>query len=135
MEVTRKTDYAIRLLQELARSGGGPVSVRELAERQNVPYAFARSVQRDLVSAGFVTTLRGAKGGVVLARTPASITLYDVVASMQGTPSVAVCAHDPEWCEFSGGCAVHRVWCDADAMLREFLGSKTLAGLSDTDGK
>ena len=135
MEITRRTDYAIRLLQELVRSGDGPVSVRELAERQRVPYAFARSVQRDLVAAGFITTVRGAKGGAVLARTPESITLYEVVSSMQGAPSVSVCAHDPAWCEFSAGCAVHRVWCEADEMLREFLGSKTLAGLTVNERK
>ena len=135
MEITRRTDYSIRMLQELVRCGGGPVSVRELAERQHVPYAFARAVQRDLVGAGFITTVRGAKGGAVLARDADTITLYDVVTAMQGAPSVAVCAHDPAWCEFSGGCAVHTVWCEADEMLRAFLGSKTLAGLSVEERK
>jgi Rrf2 family protein len=123
------------MLQELVRSGGGPVSVRELAERQHVPYAFARAVQRDLLGVGFITTMRGAKGGAVLARDADTITLYDVVTAMQGAPSVSVCAHDPAWCEFSGGCSVHTVWCEADEMLREFLGSKTLAGLSVNERK
>jgi len=135
VEITRRTDYAIRLLLELVRSGGGPVSVRQLAERQQVPYAFARSVQRGLVGAGLISTVRGAKGGAVLAREPDNVTLYEVVSSMQGVPSVAACVNDPEWCSLAGGCAVHGVWCDADEMLREFLGSKTLAGLSVKDGK
>ena len=111
------------------------MSVRELAERQHVPYAFARAVQRDLTACGFITTVRGAKGGAVLAGDAGTITLYDVVSAMQGAPSVAVCASDPGWCEFSNGCAVHDVWCEADEMLREFLGSKTLAGLSVDERK
>ncbi len=111
------------------------MSVRELAERQQVPYAFARAVQRDLVEAGLITTVRGAKGGAVLARKPADITLYEIVATMQGEPSVAVCASDPGWCSMAGGCNVHRVWREADEMLRALLGSKTLAGLSENERK
>ena len=102
----------------------GPFRYGELAERQHVPYAFARAVQRDLVGTGFITTVRGAKGGAVLARDADTITLYDVVTAMQGAPSVSVCAHDPARCEFSGACAVHDVWCEADEMLREFLGAR-----------
>jgi Rrf2 family protein len=135
VEITRRTDYGIRLLLELARTGDGPVSARELAQRQGVPYAFARAVQRDLHAAGLVETVRGAKGGAVLARSPADITLLDAVRATQGTPSIAVCSNDPDWCGRSGSCAVHRVWCGADAMLRDYLGSKTLAGLTDEDGK
>jgi len=135
VEITRRTDYAIRLLLELVRSGGGPLSVRELAERQQVPYAFARSVQRDLVSAGFVTTIRGAKGGAVLGKGADEVTLYDVVHAIQGEPTVAVCASHPEWCAMSGTCTVHGVWCEADEMLGEFLKSKTLAGLSVRERK
>jgi len=129
VEITRRTDYAIRLLLELVRSGGGPVSVRELATRQCVPYAFARAVQRDLVAQGLLTTLRGAKGGAVLAIAPADLTLLRIVTAVQGEPSVSVCSTDPAWCSLSAGCSVHRVWRGADDMLRDYLGSKTLAGL------
>lgn len=130
MEITRRTDYAIRLLQELERRGAGPVSVRELAERQQVPYAFARAVQRDLVAAGIVTTVRGSAGGCVLAVAASDLTLLDIISAIQGKPAVSVCSSDPAWCAQSGGCSVHRVWCELDAMTREFLGGKTLAGLS-----
>lgn len=129
MEITRRTDYAIRMLLELTRSGGGPLSVRQLAERQGVPYAFARAVQRDLLEHEFITTVRGARGGAVLAKNPAEVSLLDVVTAIQGVPSVAVCAHDPSWCGYAGSCTVHRVWCETDEMLRNHLGSKTLAGL------
>ena len=135
MEITRRTDYAIRLLQELDRRGGGPVSVRELAERQAVPYAFARAVQRDLVAAGLVTTVRGRSGGCVLVRDSESITLLDIVSAIQGEPAASVCSRDPQWCAQSGGCSVHRVWCELDAITREFLGRKTLAGLNADVGK
>ena len=87
MEVTRRTDYAIRILLELARVGGGPVSVRELAETQGVPYAFARGIQRELVAAKLVESRRGASGGILLARPAAEVTLLDIANAKQGDDS------------------------------------------------
>jgi len=54
MDVTRRTDYAIRLISALTESQGKPLSVREAAEAYSVPYAFARSIQHALVQAGLV---------------------------------------------------------------------------------
>jgi len=129
VEVSRRTDYAIRILLDLAGSGGAPVSVRTIAERQDVPYAFARGIGRDLVSAGMVESRRGVAGGFVLVRDPRGLSLLEVVEAMQGPVSCAVCTSDPNWCKRMGGCSVHRVWSAADEMLREYLGSKSLAGL------
>lgn len=135
MDITRRTDYAIRMLMALTASKDCPVSVRVLAEQDAVPYAFARAVQRDLVAAGIVTATRGAAGGLCLSRPAGEITLLDIVTATQGSPSVAVCSKDPEWCKRSGSCSAHRVWCEADAMFRQFLSSKTLEGLVSNDRK
>ena len=129
MEITRRADYAIRILMELARCGGGPVSVRTLAKNQDVPYAFARGIQRDLAVAGLVTARRGAAGGAVLARPASDITLLDVVRATQTSTSCSVCVNDPTWCNRMGGCSVHQVWREADDMMAGYLGSKSLAGL------
>jgi Rrf2 family protein len=134
VEVSRRTDYAIRILLELARSDGAPVSVRALADTQDVPYAFARGIQRELVSAGLVESRRGALGGIMLARRADAISLLDVVEAMQGAPSCSVCTSDPDWCRRMGGCSVHRVWSEADRIVSEYLGSKSLAGLIGSEG-
>jgi Rrf2 family protein len=129
VEITRRTDYAIRILMELARSGGGPMSVRALASSQGVPYAFARGIQRDLVAAGLVETRRGASGGVVLAHSAEDISILDVVRATQSQSSCSVCVQDPTWCNRMGGCPVHRVWREADEMMAGYLEEKSLAGL------
>jgi Rrf2 family protein len=129
VEVTRRTDYAIRILLELARVGGGPVSVRELADSQGVPYAFARGIQRELVSAGLVESRRGATGGILLAKPAAEVTLLDIANAMQGDTSCSVCSRDPNWCSRMSECEVHQVWRETDSMVREYLGTKSLAGL------
>lgn len=129
MNITRRTDYAIRMLLEVARREGEPVSVRELADSQGVPYAFARSIQRDLVEAGFTRSRRGTTGGLVLGRPAAQISLLDVVEAMQGPISCSVCTRDPDWCSRLGGCGVHPVWRGADELVRRYLGSRDLEGL------
>lgn len=134
MEITRRTDYGIRILLELARRGGGaPLSVRVIAAAQEVPYAFARSIQGDLVAAGLVLSKRGAAGGIVLARRAAEISLLEVVEAIQGRVSVSVCSKDPGWCSRMGGCSVHRVWCEADRLVSAHLASQDLASLASAE--
>ena len=136
MEVTRRTDYAIRMLLELARAEDSrPVSVRSLAESQQVPYAFARGIQRDLVASGLVESHRGTSGGITLARKSSEITLLEVVEAMQGPVSCSVCTGDPDWCGRMKECEMHRVWAGADAVLREYLGGRTLASLAGDSGR
>lgn len=134
MEISRRTDYALRILLDLARSDGRPVSVRAIAERQDVPYAFARGIGRELVSAGMVESSRGVTGGLVLARDPENLSVLEVVEAMQGSVSCAVCTSDPTWCKRMNGCSVHGVWSGADEMLKEYLGSKSLGGLLESEG-
>ena len=135
MEITRRTDYAIRILLELARVGGGPVSVRELAQSQGVPYAFARSIQRELVDANLVISRRGAQGGIMLARPADEIALLDIANAMQKDVSCAVCSRDPKWCDRMNECAVHLVWREVDAKVAEILATKSLAGLLEQKGR
>ena len=135
MDITRRTDYAIRILLELARSDGDPVSVRTLATTQEVPYAFARGIQRDLAAAELVQTRRGASGGVVLGRDPRDISLLDVVRATQTSDSCSVCTRDPTWCSRMGGCVVHRVWREADEMMGNYLSGQSLAGLVEQERK
>ncbi len=133
VDISRRTDYAIRMLTELAREpGGSAVSVRQLAEEGGVPYAFARGIQRDLSAAGLVTTTRGARGGIRLARDPRSITLLEVVEALQDI-SCSVCTKDPTWCARMGGCRVHSVWREMDALVRQYLAHQDLETLVSSD--
>ena len=59
MDVTRRCDYACRILQAAYRNGDAYMSVSEIADQQSIPYAFARSIQHDLVKSGLIKTVRG----------------------------------------------------------------------------
>ena len=58
MDISRKTDYALRMLAMLAEDPERLLSVRTAAEEVNVPYSFARSIQHGLVQAGIVESLQ-----------------------------------------------------------------------------
>jgi len=131
VEITRRTDYAVRILLALARTpDAGALSARELGRVQDVPYSFARSIVSDLVRAGFVVSRRGARGGVTLARPAADISLLSVVESTEGDIGLGLCTRDPDYCHRMDGCAMHQVWMEAEAQLRAFLGARTIADLA-----
>ncbi|MDR1083252.1 MAG: Rrf2 family transcriptional regulator [Coriobacteriales bacterium] len=129
MEISRRTDYAIRLIAALLQNDGQPLSVREAATMQDVPYAFARSIQHDLVHSGVLTSLRGARGGMLLAVDPTELTLYRLIEIVQGPVSVAICAKDKNWCSRHKGCQFHRVWEGANSILKDYLTSVSIKEL------
>ena len=91
MDITRRCDYACRILRAAYRSKDAYVSVSGIAEAEDIPYAFARSIQHDLVKAGLIKTVRGARGGLMLACDPAEITMLDILEALQGPVSISAC--------------------------------------------
>lgn len=126
MEISRRTDYAIRLIAALVQSNGEPLSVRAAADEQDVPYAFARSIQHDLVLSGLVSSRRGAHGGMVLNRDPKELTLLEIIESVQGPLSIAICAREQDWCPRDKTCPFHRMWQGADQIMRDYLSSVSI---------
>lgn len=131
MEISRKTDYALRMLSALVQNGEGSpvVSVREVAEENRIPYSFARSIQHDLAQAGIVESLRGARGGMRLAVDPKKVTLRELVEAVQGPIIISGCdfsGEDGGVCPFLPQCQFNPVWCNAERMLRDYFSSVSL---------
>lgn len=125
MDISRKTDYAVRMLSELVRSQNDIVSVRQAAENNQVPYSFARSIQHDLVKSGIVESVRGSHGGMRLAVDPRTTTLRYIVEAMQGPIYVQGCVPDED--VDSAECGnLTRIWCEAERLLRDYLDAVTL---------
>ncbi len=129
MDITRRCDYACRILRSAYQSGESYVSVSEVSEKEDIPYAFARSIQHDLVKSGLIKTVRGAHGGLMLGCDPAETTMLEVLQAIQGPVSVASCVGDESFCERSAGCAFNKVWCGADHLLNEYFSKITLEDL------
>lgn len=126
MDVTRRCDYACRILQAAYRNGDAYMSVSEIADQQGIPYAFARSIQHDLVKSGLIKTVRGARGGLVLNCDPGRTTMLDVLESIQGPVSISACVLDPGSCDRQPQCDYNKVWQGADRLLNAYFSSITL---------
>lgn len=131
MDITRRCDYALRILEAAYLRGDQYVSVSDISEQEDIPYAFARSIQHDLVKGGLIKTVRGARGGLALDCDPAQITLLEVLEAVQGPVSVSLCAVDSEYCKRRGGCSYNKLWMGADSLLNAYFDSITLKDLME----
>lgn len=127
MDISRKTDYALRILSMLVESGDELLSVRVAAELVDVPYSFARSIQHGLVQAGIIESLRGVRGGMRLKADPEELTIYDIVRAVQGPFVINECTAAGGDCPRMETCCFHPLWMGAEALLNDYLSSVTLA--------
>lgn len=129
MEISRKTDYALRMLAELVNNPGGTLSVRAAARQGSVPYSFSRSIQHDLAVAGIVKNTRGASGGMRLSVDPRETTLLQLVEAVQGPVLISDCL-GPDGqgtpCPRRDRCHFSPVWCNAERLMRDYFSSVTL---------
>ena len=92
MELSCKSEYALLALLELAthHSEGEPLQIRQIAAQQNIPDRYLEQLLAALRRGGFVRSQRGAKGGYILAREPWKITLFEVLACLEGLEAAAI---------------------------------------------
>ena len=109
----------------------GPVLMRDIASRQDLPEKYLEQVLTPLRNAGLVRSVRGARGGYRLARNPAEITLLEIVEACIGDVAMVDCTEDPGYCHKVDRCATYVVWKDLTDAIRGSLQSKTLADLVD----
>lgn len=127
MDISRKTDYALRMLTMLADNEGSLLSVRSAAEQAGVPYSFARSIQHGLAQAGIVESMRGVHGGMRLKVDPASVTVREIVEAVQGPIVINECTSEAGECDRIDGCCYHPIWMGVQALVCNYLDSVTLA--------
>jgi Rrf2 family protein len=122
MEISRRADYAVRVILDLASaSGGGRVPTQEIASRQKIPGPFLAKIISQLSVAGMVNTYRGAGGGVTLAHPPSEISLLQVIEALEGPIRLNRCVIQPDACPRNHNCPVHHIWAQAQADLLSLL--------------
>lgn len=107
MLITRETDYALRILQNL--TDGEKRSVGEISQKEFIPQQFAYKIAKKLAKAGFIQITRGVDGGCRLHGDLKALSLYDLITAIEGGYQVNACM-DPDYSctrRQSGGCSVH----------------------------
>ena len=134
MRLSTKGEYASRAMLELSlRYGDGPLHVREISEAQRIPRRFLEQILLLLKRAGYLKSRKGHRGGFVLARPPASITVAEVIRVMDGPLApidcVSVTAH--EVCPRENFCGLRWLWKECRDVLAGILERTTFRDLAE----
>lgn len=124
-------EYAVRAMVGLSTQPFGTVvQIPEVSGRWDIPESFLRKIITLLAKAGLIHSQRGNNGGIRLAIPPEQLTLLDVIEAVEGKIFLNKCLVGPHFCERTQWCAVHIVWCEAQAALKHILRNKSLAELA-----
>jgi Rrf2 family protein len=126
MQLTSRTEYAVRAMLDLARLEGGQATAKEIAKRQDIPPKFLPQIMVDLSRAGLVQGTRGSGGGVRLAVDPAKVTLRRIVDAIEGPMALYSCLEDGGVCRRQGQCEVQHIWAWAQSRFLKALEDFTL---------
>jgi len=132
MKLSRRSDYALRALFTLvANENKGPVSVREIAELNDIPRRFLEQIMLELKSQGWVESVAGRDGGFLLAKLPTEITMGQVVRYFDGilAPIACVSTSHYEACSQESRCRFRRIMLDIRNYVSRLMDQATLAAV------
>lgn len=136
MKLTKRTRYGTRLLLDLAiHQDQGAVNMSEISKRLNVSVKYLEQLIRPLKKAKFVNSIRGPKGGHMLAKKPDKITLGDITRLFEGQTELVDCISNPEKCPISDECIVRPAWQRATQALYNELDSISITDLLEKKKK
>lgn len=134
LRFTRKTEYALLAIEHMIRKerqNEQVTSAREVADAQHIPLPLLAKILQQLAIKGLVKSVQGTKGGYVLAKRPADITVADIVEVFEGPLAVAECFKDekitcPQW----DGCLIKDPFYELNQKIYHLLVETTVADLA-----
>ncbi len=126
MRLSNLADYAVITMQAAASHCGGiRTSAGELSDETGLPRPTVQKLVSKLTAAGLLRSVRGAHGGLQLARPAAAITVADIVEAVEGPIALTTCV-DHAACDFEDGCTMKPHWPIINAALRGALADISL---------
>lgn len=130
MKLSTRTRYGMRAMLELADNyGNGPLQIKLISQRQDISAKYLEHLIFILKSAGFVNSIRGAKGGYILAKSPEQINLDELFNVLEGSSVTVECVEDKDSCTKSADCATRQIWQQVQQAIEDVLRSQTLKDL------
>lgn len=132
MMISTHGRYALRILVDLTENQrDGYVTLRDIAQRQEISEKYLESIAKKLVQGKLLTGLRGKGGGYRLSRSPDEINVLEVLELMEGTLSPVACL-GPERapCSRMAVCPTLPLWQGLDKVVRDYLRGATIQSLA-----
>ena len=133
MNISTRGRYGLRALLEIAvQPQQMPVTIRDISEKQQMSVTYLEQILHRLKKAGLVRSIRGARGGYVLARKGEKITVSQIISALDGPISISHCDL-PEMREKScigpSACVSRVLWKKLEDLIEGVLSSVTLDDL------
>ncbi|MDD5136606.1 MAG: Rrf2 family transcriptional regulator [Candidatus Omnitrophica bacterium] len=133
MRLSTKSTYGLRAMLNIAMNGaGGATSITDISKDEGISVAYLEQLLNKLMHKGLIDSVRGPKGGYVLSRKTAKITVSDIVRSLEGDIYPVHCVtvgKRPGTCKRSSGCVPKLVWLKLARSIEKCLDSITLEDL------
>ncbi|WP_432256533.1 RrF2 family transcriptional regulator [Limimaricola sp. AA108-03] len=126
MKLSRHSDYALRIMIQLATSGDALVSIRRIAETYGISHTHLMKIVQSLGRAGFIETVRGRHGGLRLARPAQDISLGALVRHTEGEDGLVDCAG----CLIAPACGLPSILAEALEAFLKVLDSYRLSDIA-----
>ena len=135
MKLSTRARYALRVMLDIARHGGGetPVPLAAVALRTDLSHGYLEQLAMGLRRARLLRGVAGRKGGYLLGSEPTEIRIGDVVEASIGEVCLVDCVRDPSLCERAIRCETRALYCVLNQQIEDTLQSLTLADLMDED--
>lgn len=136
MTLSTRVRYAVRLMADIAAHGTGekPVPLKEVAARQGLSKAYLSQLAIPLRNAALLRTVWGNRGGFLLGRPAAQITVLDIAEAVDGAICIIDCAVDPSYCGRSCTCTAIGLWKKLNEEIVRILSGETVEGLVSESG-
>jgi Rrf2 family cysteine metabolism transcriptional repressor len=133
MMISTKGRYASRLMLDIAiNSNGDPVSLKDIAKRQQISEKYLEQIISVLNKAGMVRSIRGAQGGYVLTREPKNYTIGQILEVTEGSMVPVECLRKgSEECEKRKACTTVKVWEKIDNAISGVIDNITLEDMKN----
>ncbi len=129
MRLTTKGRYAVTAMLDLAyHSGKKPVTLTDIAKRQDISLSYLEQLFAKLRRAGIVTGMRGPGGGYQLSRPAHEINIADIIAAVDESVDSTRCGGKGN-CQNNQPCLTHELWVGLSEQIRAYLAGISLADL------
>jgi Rrf2 family protein len=134
MKYSQSTELAIdSLFYMAAHDEITDFSVEQVAQAQHVSVSYLAKIFQQLVKSGLLRSHRGSRGGYMLGRPPAQITLRDIAVVFEGSSSMYECNATAKRCKLGPKCLIVATFCEAEKKMNEVLAKVSLQDIVNHD--
>lgn len=132
MKLSSRSRYGFRAIMDMAMHyGKGPLQLKMIAKTGDISGKYLEQLVGMLMRSGLIRSLRGPRGGYILALPPKDIKLSEIITALEGVDTPPECTNHQKFSTGCGDCVMSAVWAKLRNSMSELLESITLQDLID----